>query len=73
MSFTPEQLRLLQLADQVEDQLTPAERNRLHSAESVRRRIARIGLDEYRRQRRDVVRRWAERRARRTTTPRNAP
>lgn len=68
MTFTPEELQLLQISDQVEDQLTPAERNRLHSAESVQRRIERIGLEAYKAIRRQHVRNYFARvKARRTT------
>ncbi len=72
MSFTAEQLRLLQISDQVEDQLTPVERNRLHTAESIRRRIERIGLEAYKAHRRQLVRNFhARQKARRT--PRTRP
>jgi hypothetical protein len=67
-TFTADELRQLQISDQVEDQLTPAERNRLHSAESVRRRIERIGLEAYQAIRRQHVRNYYARiKARRTT------
>lgn len=61
MTFSAEQLRLLEISDQVEDKLSRAELNRLQSAESVRRRIARIGIDEFKRIKREQRQRWLAR------------
>lgn len=62
MSFSPEELRLLEISDQVEEQLEPQQRKMLHWSDSVQRRIARIGLTEFRRIKAEIARRSAARR-----------
>jgi hypothetical protein len=69
MSFTPEQLQLLQISDQVEDQLDARERQLQHAARSKAKRIARIGIEAWRRIRHEALLRYkAKRLANQTTT-----
>jgi Na+/phosphate symporter len=63
VSFTPDELRLLAISDQVEEStegMTPEERNRHHSLMSRLRRLEREG-DAYRQLHARQVREWQQR------------
>ncbi len=60
VSFTAEELKLLAAGDAViEKDYNRQHSKALHSAESVKRRIERIGREEWLRLRREVTARWA--------------
>jgi hypothetical protein len=59
--MSPAELRLLRLADAVEDEETPAEKNRRHSFESRERRRARMGNAAYLAMCRARAQRWEAR------------
>jgi hypothetical protein len=66
MSFTPQELRLLQAADAVIDanaEETSAQKNARQSRESRERRRMRLGDAAYRKMCRDRLARWKESRS----------